>query len=33
MKSDRYKEIWINGADGQFMCALINDDIGLMVYF
>lgn len=33
MTPDQYKEIWIDAPDGQSICALINGDMGWMVYF
>ena len=31
-ENKKFKEIWVNGSDGQSMCALINSDIGWLKY-
>lgn len=32
MDKDRFKEIWVETEDGQSMCALINGDVGWLMY-
>lgn len=28
----RYKEIWVDGPNGESLCALINGDVGWLIY-
>ena len=28
----RYREVWSNAPDGQALCALINGDVGMLMY-
>lgn len=28
----RHQEIWVDGPNGQFLCALINGDVGWLMY-
>ncbi|MFA5952930.1 MAG: Imm1 family immunity protein [Hyphomicrobium sp.] len=32
MSHDQYQEVWIEGPDGQSMCALINGNMGWLMY-
>ena len=32
MSDQQYREIWIQKSDGQSMCALINGDVGWLMY-
>jgi hypothetical protein len=32
MCQDQYQEVWIEGPDGQSMCALINGNMGWLMY-
>lgn len=32
MRGERYQEIWVKGADGQSLCALIGGQVGWLMY-
>jgi hypothetical protein len=32
MDRSRFDEVWVESPDGQAMCALINDDLGWLMY-